>query len=108
MSDKIGGLPDFNLSRLTALDNQAKKLSQEVKPAFEDEQAKKAAKDFESLLLKQMFDSMWSTVPKDSILNGKDQEFFRDMYNQSLAENMAENQELGIAKSIYSDMKKRK
>lgn len=100
------GAGSFDALKIARLEQQ--KAQSAKQGGFEDQQAKKAAKDFEALLLKQMFDSMWSTVPKDSLLGGRDDATYRDMYNDALAKNIAENQGLGIAESIYKDMAKKR
>jgi len=72
------------------------------------EQAEKAATDFESLLLQQMIQSMWSTVPEGGMLSGsREEELYRDMLNKQVAEHMAETQGLGIKDIIVEEMKKR-
>ena len=59
--------------------------------------AKEAARQFESLLLHQMFNSMSANVPKDSLFSaGREDEFSRDMYNQALADSISKGQGIGI------------
>jgi peptidoglycan hydrolase FlgJ len=59
--------------------------------------AKDAARQFEALLLHQMFNSMSANVAKDSLLGGgREDEFARDMYNQALADSISKGQGIGI------------
>jgi peptidoglycan hydrolase FlgJ len=72
-----------------------------------DQEIERAATDFESLLLQQMLQSMWSTVPQNGMLTGSREEtLYRDMLNEQLAQSMAENQSLGIKELIARDMRK--
>ncbi len=72
------------------------------------EQVKKAATQFEGLLLQQMFSSMWSTVhTKDALLGSKDEETYRDMFNQALADSIAQGQGIGIKDVIAKEISKK-
>jgi len=64
-----------------------------------------AAEDFEALLLQQMFDSMWSSVPEGGLLDGgSEAEFYRDLLNQQLAKEIAHSQSIGLKKTFAEDM----
>ncbi|MDC0357664.1 rod-binding protein [Oligoflexia bacterium] len=66
-----------------------------------------AATQFEALLLHQMFKAMWTTVPKDGLLTGSSEEgHYRDMLNQSLADQLSTGQGIGIKEVILRDLKK--
>jgi len=68
---------------------------------------KKAAIQFEGLLLQQMLKSMWATVPhqKGSLSASNEETTYRDMFNEALATQIAEKSSLGIASVIERDMK---
>jgi len=68
------------------------------------EEVKKAATQFEALLLHQMLNSMWATVPKSELTGSKEEEMYRDMLNQAMAEDIAENQSIGIKDVIAKDI----
>lgn len=70
-----------------------------------DEKTLQAAKDFEAMLLQQMFKSMWHTVPKSDLLSGsKEEEIYRDMLNEALAKDVAEKQSIGIKDVIIGEL----
>ncbi len=73
-----------------------------------DTKTNEAARDFEALLVKEMLESMWATVPSQGgILGGsKEEEYYRDMLNQGLAKNIADGAGIGIKDVIYKDIKK--
>lgn len=66
----------------------------------------KAAQDFEALLLQEMLKSMWTATPHDDVLASNDEETYRDMFHQALAQNIAEHQSIGIKDVILKDLKR--
>jgi flagellar protein FlgJ len=65
------------------------------------------ARQFESLLVKQMIDSMWSTVPKGGLLSGSNEEgMYRDMLNEALSKSISEGRGIGVKDVILSDINK--
>jgi len=81
------------------------KQSAKSKPLAE--QPEEAAKQFEALLIQQMMESMWSTVPQKGLLSGSNEEaMYRDMLNEALATSISEGKGLGIKDVILSDFNK--
>lgn len=71
------------------------------------QQPEVAAQQFEALLVQQMLESMWSTVPKKGLLSGSNEEaMYRDMLNEALSTSIAEGKGLGIKDVILSDFNK--
>lgn len=71
------------------------------------EKIKRAAQDFEALLLQQMLKSMWNTVPKDGMLSGSSEEdTYHDFLNEAVANEVAKGQGIGIKDVIVKDMQK--
>jgi flagellar protein FlgJ len=70
------------------------------------EAIKKAATQFEALLLGQMLNSMWATVPKSELTGSKEEEMYRDMLNQAMAEDIADKQSIGVRDVIAKDISK--
>jgi Rod binding domain-containing protein len=69
------------------------------------QQPEVAAQQFEALLVQQMLQSMWSTVPKHGLLSGSNEEsMYRDMLNEALANSIAEGKGLGIKDVILKDI----
>jgi flagellar protein FlgJ len=67
----------------------------------------KVAEQFEAMLVKQMIDSMWSTVPKEGVLSGsREEELYRDMLNEAIANSIAEGKGMGIKDVILKDINK--
>lgn len=76
-----------------------------AKQASNPEEIKKAAQQFEAMLLQQMLTAMWQTVPKSEISGSKEEALYRDMFNQAIAEEIAEKQSIGITDVIAKDIK---
>lgn len=69
------------------------------------EAIEKAATEFEGLLLHQMLQSMWSTVPKDSLFGSSNEsEIYRDMYNDAVAKEISEKQSIGIKDVVLREL----
>lgn len=70
-------------------------------------EAEKAATDFEALLLHQMLQAMWSTVPSEGMLGGsREEDLYRDMLNDALSKQIAEGQSIGIKEVVLRDLNK--
>jgi Rod binding domain-containing protein len=80
-------------------------LSRSAEPLSKNPE--KVSKQFEALLLKQMINSMWSTVPQEGLLSGSHEEgLYRDMLNEALANSISEGRGIGIKDVILKDIKK--
>jgi len=88
-------------------------LSQAQQPAInqsqvangDDPKLRQACKDFESIFIKQMLDSMRKTVQKTGLNDGGyAEELYQDMLYDEYANKMAETAQLGIAKMMYSQL----
>ena len=75
--------------------------------AKRQEEIRQAATQFEAMLLQQMLKSMWATVPNDGIFGGsREEEYYRDMLTEGLAETIAEQQGIGIRDVIIRDIER--
>ncbi len=71
-----------------------------------DDQLKKVSKDFESIFMRMLFKQMRSSVEKSGIMgNSRAMEFFENMRDDQLAENLANSGGLGIGNMIYQKLK---
>ena len=72
-------------------------------------QNKKAATDFEALLLQQMVQSMWKSVPSEGMLSGSSEEaMYRDMLSEQFAQELAKNQSMGLKDAVLGEMSKKR
>ena len=66
---------------------------------------KQACSDFESILIKQMLDSMRKTVPKDSLIEGgMAEDIFTDMIYDEYAKKMSKTGDFGIKEILYKQL----
>lgn len=73
----------------------------------EDEALKKVAKQFESLFMHELLKNMRnanSVFEEDSLLDNKESNFFRDMYDQQLSITLSEKG-MGLSDVLYRQMK---
>jgi len=71
----------------------------------EDQKLREATKDFESLFIKQMLNSMKKTVNKGGLLDGgMGQEIFEDMLYDEYAKKIADTANLGISDMMFKQL----
>ena len=68
-----------------------------------------AAKDFEALLLNQMINEMWKSVPEDGLFGkSQEQEYFQEMLNTEIAKEISMGNGLGIQDMVIAELEKKK
>lgn len=68
-----------------------------------------AAKDFEALLLNQMINEMWKSVPEDSLFGkSQEREYFQEMLNTEIAKEISMGNGLGIQDMVIAELEKKK
>jgi Rod binding domain-containing protein len=79
---------------------------EQFKEEKSSKEIEKAAKDFEGILLKQMFEAMWQSVPKGGMF-GTDlaNDFYHDLYHEALATSIAEGRSIGIREVLCRELK---
>ena len=88
--------------------NKFKQISD--RGAFQDESsAKEAAEQFEALLLHELFQEMWNSVPSNGLISGgREEEYYRDMLSEGMAQSAAKGQGVGIKEVILKDFERAK
>lgn len=73
-----------------------------------EEEIDKAAGGFESMLLNELFKSLWSTVDQSGLLGENSYEggMYRDMYNQALADEVAKGKGIGLKTYLKAQLMK--
>ena len=120
VEDKIGminagALSGYDQAKFELVSKNAERAKQRVEKlsgqgakevsSQRQEEIRNVATQFESLLLQQMLKSMWATVPSEGIMGGsREEEYYRDMLTEGLAESMAENQSIGVRDVIIKDL----
>lgn len=71
-----------------------------------EEELMDVCKEFEAYFLEQMFKAMRNTVSKDEESNSSTYGMFEDNLYQEYAKQSAENGQLGIAQTLFEQMKR--
>ena len=66
---------------------------------------KDASIQLEAIMLKMLYTEMWKTVPQDKLFGDDNtMEIWRDMYNEELTKQMAQNGGVGLADLIFQQL----
>jgi len=77
-----------------------------IKGANSEEQLREACKQFESILVKKMLDSMRKTVDKSGLLDGgRAEEIFEDMLYDKYARKMTDTADFGLSEMLFEQLK---
>jgi murein DD-endopeptidase MepM/ murein hydrolase activator NlpD len=66
---------------------------------------REACKGFESIFLKKLWKEMRDSVPNEGYLHSKHEEFYLSMFDQQLAENLADAGGIGLGDMLYRQLK---
>ena len=110
MAISIGNESLYLQSMQNASAAKAEKLSSSLsnieKGTATDEELMAACKEFETYLVEQVIKNTKSAMLDDEDSQGEYMKMFGDTLNQSYAEIITENADLGIAQMLYESMKR--
>jgi flagellar protein FlgJ len=79
--------------------------AQPARPTALERKLDEAAKDFESVFLSQMLQTVWDTVPTDGVMGGGSGEsIFRSLMIQDIGRQMANQGGIGLAPGIKAEL----
>lgn len=94
------------MSSLT-LDVARMQAARPVLPAATERKMDEAAREFESVFLSQMFETVWQTVPTDGAMGGgMGESIFRSMMVQDIGKQFAQQGGIGLAPYIKAELLK--
>jgi Rod binding domain-containing protein len=94
------------MSSLT-LDVAQMQATRPVLPAATERKMDEAAREFESVFLSQMFETVWQTVPTDGAMGGgMGESIFRSMMVQDRGKQFAQQGGIGLAPLIKAELLK--
>jgi len=64
----------------------------------------KAAREFESVFIAQMFEQMWEQVSPGDMSGGTGERIFRSLMNQSIAKQMSDNGGIGLSATVKREL----
>ena len=100
------------LDKVNVSSGSASKLEQSMKGNYahaSDEELMDACKMFESYFVEQMYKSMVKTLPENEEMSGSTStmlDFYKDQMIQEMATETTQQQDLGLAKMLYEQMKR--
>ncbi len=98
--------PPLDIASITSLQRNTE-FSLKGKKGVGADEAAKAAEQFEGLLLHQMLQSMWKTVPKNELFGSSTaDDFFNDMFQEALSTSISEGRGIGVKEVLERELKK--
>jgi Rod binding domain-containing protein len=89
------------------LDIARMQATRPVLPAATERKMDEAAREFESVFLSQMFETVWQTVPTDGAMGGgMGESIFRSMMVQDIGKQFAQQGGIGLAPFIKAELLK--
>lgn len=76
----------------------------QVSPEAKAKKLREACEGFESIFIQKMWQEMRNTVPKGGLLQGKEERFWQDMYDQELSKSMTSAGGIGLADMMYEQL----
>lgn len=104
MKDSLNSIGSIS----TGLENKAIDHLAEARTKYHEKQHAKALVGFESMLLNEMFKTMWKSIEKTDFLGGdsNEQDIYRDMFNQAVADEASKGRGIGIKESLEKFIKR--
>lgn len=109
MSSIIGGLNDYTQYNKTGAtsDKLSSKLNSTDYANATDDELMDACKEFEAYFVEQVIKSMEKMIPRDEDSEtSKYLDYFGDNITQELAKTVSEQNDLGLAQTLYEQMKR--
>jgi peptidoglycan hydrolase FlgJ len=88
-------------SRLAGVGNLGGK---NISPAQKEKKLREACEGFESIFIQKMWEEMRKTLPKSTMLHGKEEDFWQGMYDQELAKKMTSAGGIGLADMMFTQL----
>ena len=88
-------------SRLAGIGNLGGK---NIDPAQKEKKLRESCEGFESIFIQKMWEEMRKTLPKSTLLHGKEEQFWQGMYDQELAKKMTSAGGIGLADMMYAQL----
>ncbi len=89
-------LSDKNLQRLRGQSEFGKGASQK--------EMEKVARDFESVFINKLFESMRKAIPKSDLLDSSAMDMYQTMMDQEMAKEMSTQKGMGMGEMVYNDL----
>ena len=64
----------------------------------------KVARDFESVFINKLFESMRKGIPKSGLLESHSMDMYQSMMDQEMAKELSKRKGLGMGEMVYNDL----
>ncbi len=89
-------LTDKNLERLRASSEFGKDASKN--------EMEKVARDFESVFINKLFESMRKAIPKSDLFDSSAMDMYQSMMDQEMAKELSKQKGMGMGEMVYNDL----
>ena len=69
-----------------------------------DKDMEKVARDFESVFINKLFQSMRKAIPKSNLFDSSAMDTFQSMTDQEMSKKLSERKGMGIGEMVYKDL----
>lgn len=69
-----------------------------------EKEMEKVARDFESVFINKLFESMRKAIPKSGLFDSSALDMFQSMTDQEMAKQMSERKGMGVGEMVYKDL----
>jgi Rod binding domain-containing protein len=92
------------ISQLTEKNIEGLRRNSNFGSTKSEEKMEKVARDFESVFINKLFESMRKAIPKSDLLNSSSLEMFQQMMDQEMAKEMSKRKGMGMGEMVYNDL----
>ena len=91
-------------SQLTAKNLEGMRNQSKFGQLDSEKDMEKVARDFESVFVNKLLESMRKAVPKSGLLDSSALDMYQSMMDQEMAKNMSERKGMGLSEMVYKDL----
>ena len=96
--------PNGLFSQLTEKNLESMRNQSKFGQIDSEKDMEKVARDFESVFVNKLFESMRKGVPKSELLDSSAMKMYQSMMDQEMAKNMSERKGMGLGEMVYKDL----
>ena len=97
-------IPNTLFSQLTDKNLERMRSPSKFGQVGSEKEMEKVARDFESVFVNKLFESMRKGVPKSGLLDSSAMKMYQSMMDQEMAKLMSVRKGMGIGEMVYKDL----
>ena len=71
-----------------------------------EEKMEEVARDFESIFINKLFETMRKAIPKSGLLESNSMDMYQSMMDQEMAKELSKRKGMGMGEMVYNDLSK--